>query len=654
MDNEYLTLSKQVQLKPYVQRPFKQYELMFDNELINGAGGTMIVDCESYPNYFLIAFKDYATKKIIKFEIKQPSESSKQTGECFNERKLSWILHSYRTIGFNSIKFDLPIIWLSYSQQSCKIIKEACNRIILQNERPRDVAKHYGYIIPKTPHIDLIEVAPLRGSLKLYGARLHAQRIQDLPFSIETPLTEDQIEIVADYCINDLDTTELLLNNLKEQFQLREQLSIQYRQDVMSKSDAQIAETVISQELKRLTGEWPKRPEIDKLKFKFQVPHNIYFQTPYLQGILKLIADTDFGLDENGRLERTNDVKDLKIYVGKSVYRMGIGGLHSSEEECSYHSNDEYKLYDTDVASFYPEIVRKLKLYPLHLGEPFLQIYDELVVRRLEAKKAKRIAESENLKVTINGTFGKTGSPYSVLYAPQMTIQITVGGQLYLLMLIEAFELNGIQVISANTDGVVCYCHKDKREIMKSIVKNWERETLFQTEETEYKAIYSRDVNAYMAVKYNGEIKGKNIYYDPWKGKTAKDAYWRFQKNPTAQICVEAIENLLIENEPIENTITLCKDITRFLIVKNVTGGAHKDGEYLGKVCRWYHAKNVIGTINYIQSGNKVPDSEGGRPCMDLPEQFPSDVNHQWYIEKATLMLFDMAYLNRPKQLQFF
>lgn len=646
--NEFLTISKSVQLKPYVQRPFKSFELMSDVELLNGAGGTMIVDCEAYPNYFLIAFKDYATKKIIKFEINDI------TGECFNERKLSWILHSYRTVGFNSIKFDLPIIWLSYSQQNCKIIKEACNFIILQNEQPRDIAKRYGFFIPPTKHIDLIEVCPLRGSLKLYGARLHAPRIQDLPFAIEEPLTEQQIEIVADYCINDLDTTELLLENLKEQLSLREELSIQYNEDLMSKSDAQIAERVISLELKRLTGSAPKRPDIEKLKFKFQVPHNIYFKTPYLQGILNKIASVDFGLDEYGRLERSNNIKDLKIYIGNSVYRMGIGGLHSSEELCSYSSNDEYKLYDTDVASFYPRIVQNLKLYPLHLGEPFLQTYNELVEKRLNAKKNKRIAESENLKVTINGTFGKTGSPYSVLYAPQMTIQITVGGQLYLLMLIEEFELNGIQVVSANTDGVVCYCHKDKRKLMKTIVEKWEYFTQFKTEETEYKSIYSRDVNAYMAVKYNREIKGKNIYYDPWKGKTAKDAYWRFQKNPTAQICIEAIENLILNGTAIEETIEKSSDITRFVIVKNVTGGAHKDGEYLGKVCRWYHAKNVMGTINYIQSGNKVPDSEGGKPCQDLPLEFPTDINYDWYVKRTTEMLFDMSYYQRPKQMTFF
>ena len=55
----------------------------------------------------------------------------------------------------------------------------------------------------------------------------------------------------------------------------------------------------------------------------------------------------------------------------------------------------------------------------------------------------------------LNGTFGKTGSPYSVLFAPEMMIQTTITGQLALLMLIEHLETASISVISANTDGIV-------------------------------------------------------------------------------------------------------------------------------------------------------------------------------------------------------
>jgi hypothetical protein len=153
--------------------------------------------------------------------------------------------------------------------------------------------------------------------------------------------------------------------------------------------------------------------------------------------------------------------------------------------------------------------------------------------------------------------------------------------------------------------------------------------------------------------KPNPAFKGKNLFYDPWNG-SKKDAIWRFHKNPNAQICTEAVQKLITSNISIETTINDCKDITKFVCVKNVTGGAHKDGEYLGKTVRWYYAKNVYGTINYLKSDNKVPDTEGAKSCMDLPKSFPDDINYKKYIDKTTDMLYDINYLKRAKQISFF
>ena len=215
-----------------------------------------------------------------------------------------------------------------------------------------------------------------------------------------------------------------------------------------------------------------------------------------------------------------------------------------------------------------------------------------------------------------------------------------------------------IQVVSANTDGILIYCHKNKYQDYLKIITLWEQLTSFITEETKYESIYSRDVNAYLAVKRDdGKVsfKGKNDYYDPWRGKSGKDQYWKFQKNPTTQICIEAIENLIGQSIPIEQTIKQSQDITKFVVVKNVTGGAHKDGYYLGKVVRWIYAKNCYGTINYIKNNNKVPESDGALPMMDLPSEFPDTlIDYEWYIKRTIEMLTEIDYYKRTKQLVFF
>lgn len=636
-----------VKLKPYIPRAFKPYTLATDDELLSGVGGTLVCDTECYSNYFLIAFKIVATGKIIKFELTETSS--------FNERKLSWILNNYRVITFNGIKYDMPLIWLSYARQSTEIIQQASYDLIFENVWQTELQKKYNFTIHDSDHIDLIEVCPLRGSLKLYGARLHSKRIQDLPIDPLKPLPDDMKEVVADYCIsNDLEATHLLFDNLQEQITLREELSKQYNKDLRSKSDAQIAETVISIELQKLSGKWPNKPKIDTGRiFNYDPPYFIFFQTEILQKALSAISKASYEILENGRMVVPTEVSSLKIPIGNSVYRMGSGGLHSSETNVAVKADDEHELLDRDVASYYPAIVLNCGLYPEHLGTDFLTVYKELVERRLVAKKMKNIAVSEVLKIAINGTFGKTGSPYSVLYAPKMMIQITLTGQLALLMLIEKLELSGIGIVSANTDGILIRCPKTHKAICSDIISMWETITGFTTEENKYSALYSRDVNAYMAIASDGKIKGKNVYYDPWRGKTAKDGYWRFQKNPNCQICIEAIEQLILKSIPIEQTIKECSDITKFVAVKNVKGGAHKDGYYLGKVVRWAYCKGIRGTINYISNNHVVPDTDGALPLMDLPDEMP-DINHDYYIAKAKEMLYDMSYYQRPKQISFF
>jgi hypothetical protein len=61
-------------------------------------------------------------------------------------------------------------------------------------------------------------------------------------------------------------------------------------------------------------------------------------------------------------------------------------------------------------------------------------------------------------------------------------------------------------------------------------------------------------------------------------------------------------------------------------------------GEYLGKAIRFYHTATPElqdNIITYAKNGNKVPNSLGCRPLMDLPENFPDDVDYNYYIEKA-------------------
>lgn len=107
--------------------------------------------------------------------------------------------------------------------------------------------------------------------------------------------------------------------------------------------------------------------------------------------------------------------------------------------------------------------------------------------------------------------------------------------------------------------------------------------------------------------------------------------------------------------EPIEETITNCKNFTRFVNIRQAKApGAHWKGEYLGRVLRWYYAKGETDCIRTVAHNNKVADSDGAKPCMELPDSFPTDINYQAYIDKTKEILYDIAYYSRPKQVSFF
>lgn len=221
-----------------------------------------------------------------------------------------------------------------------------------------------------------------------------------------------------------------------------------------------------------------------------------------------------------------------------------------------------------------------------------------------------------------------------MLYSPALLIQVTVTGQLALLMLIERLsDIVGVEVTSANTDGVTLKCHRDNEADVALVVNEWEALTGFQMERTDYRSVYSADVSNYIAVLTTGAVKLKGVY----------NYVDRLDKNPDAQIVARAVVDYLTLGASIEATVTLCDDLRQFLCVRKVTGGAACSGQDLGKVIRWYYSRDVDEAFVYKTNNNVVPDTFGAQPCVRLPEGLPADLDKLWYIETANTMVQELG-----------
>jgi len=654
-------------LRPFVE--FTQEEL----EALP-VGHRLIYDVESYENYFIVSFKCIETGKVVCFE-RSPDRD-------FNGEALRWMMFKFCTIGFNSQAYDMPLVFAAAADFSAKRLKAITNALIVDGLRPRDVAKEFKFQIPfdLINQIDLIEVAPLEGALKLYAARLQAPRLQDLPFDPDRILSRDEAEVVKYYNVNDLDNTELLYRELLPEIQLRERLGKEYNQDLRSRSDAQIAEAVIASELAKLTGKYPSKPKAQIAGVQYEAPAWVGYVSPQLRAAVDAIEAATFPLDGNGspmwpeglgerEKSKSGYSWTLKVRIGDSVYKLGMGGLHSCEKNIAHKADDDTLLIDRDVASYYPRIILNEKLFPKHLGVAFLNVYEGLVNKRLAAKASGDKTTANALKITINGGFGKFGNLYSLLYSPKLLLQVTITGQLALLMLIEMIEYHGITVVSGNTDGIVIKCPKSRYDELLNIIKLWEQITGFETEETRYKALYSRDVNNYFAIKdltdekpEDREKRLKAKLLADRLGVKIKGSYAEvgsalnsvLSKNAEHLICSDAVLHAITSGTPVRETVEACRDLRRFTTVRKVKGGAQKNHQFIGKIIRWYYAKDCPGPIRYIESGNIVGKTEGARPLMDLPPEFPCDVDFDWYVREAESILEEIAFRPKKQAVLFF
>jgi DNA polymerase elongation subunit (family B) len=596
---------------------------------------TYVVDVETYIDYFLVLFKRVGSTETVAFELYEGQELEIDGLKSMMEENL--------TIGFNSNSYDLFMISAAINGKSNEELKRLSDKIIMSDRPAWMIAGKHDCEIPKKAyggtlwnHIDIINVAPGQASLKIYGGRINAPKMQDLPIDPSASISPTQREELRTYCLNDLETTELLYTTLSKQLKLRRDMSKQYKMDLRSKSDAQIAEAVFRKEIGQLDGRQvlpPKR--IDRTKtYRYLNPKIIEFRSDDLIKTLYAILDTEFTLTEKASIQLPKWLSEKKIEIGGSKYQMGIGGLHSCEKKRHIICDGNHVLRDADVASYYPSIILQQGLIPENIGKGFVDVYTNIYETRLAAKASGDKVTADSLKITLNGSFGKLGSRFSALYAPDLLIQTTITGQLSLLMLIEMLEDKGISVVSANTDGIVVHFNKSLQRTYEEVCWDWEIRTSYELEFTDYRALYSRDVNSYIAIKPDGSIKGKGAFADP-----------TLMKNPQFVIINDAIKAHLAKGTPIESTVMACQDVTKFLMVRNVTGGAVWNDEYLGKAVRFYYSNAVDAEtcIRYAKNGNKVPISDGAVPMMQLTEKVPKDVDRVRYIRMAKETLKDFG-----------
>lgn len=623
------------------------------------------LDLECYPDYFLAKFYDERTCQFYSYGM--------WAGQPLDIPAIVNLLAMVTVVTFNGTKYDIPMLALALHGATNVQLKEANDDIIVRKLQPWKFCKKWCIDIPTyIDNVDVMEVAPgVRIGLKMYMARAHAPTIQDLPYDPDTTLDGGGRFVISEYCGNDLLGTGILRHEIWERIQLRYAIGERYGIDVRSKSDAQVAEAVFKAQLEF----YPQKRYVQHgHRFNYVPPAFIAFVTPLMRDLLNVVKSATFAVeDKDEALMMYGDttgvqtgvripsiLKGRDIVIGSATYRIGIGGLHSQEQSQSYWTVPGVQtLRDIDVKSYYPSLILLMGMFPEQIGDAFLIIYRAIYDRRLLSKsEASRIAnlwecmggselkeeadrlrtEADGLKIVLNGVFGKLFSKWSIFYAPEQGIAVTITGQLALLMLIEMMEHSGIRVVSANTDGIVLLIPAGMEVIADQVVKWWEQRTGLEMEANEYRSIHQRDVNNYIAIDTKGKAKRKGVFN---QGGVLSGPQG---KGPNMDICADAMVAWLKDGTPIVDTIRTCTDIRKFIVVRGVTGGGtcKPSGVYLGKAVRWYYGLDRSAYIADTKGG-RVAGSLGAVPVMKLPATFPTDIDYAKYIAEAMEMVADVG-----------
>ena len=389
------------------------------------------------------------------------------------------------------------------------------------------------------------------------------------------------------------------------------------------------------------------------MSFNKVIFDNIHFKTKELQNFLddiKTVAITQTGKSDFSR----------SVIIGETEYTIATGGLHTKDRPRNLKSTNNYIYSHYDISSFYPSLICAYRIAPKHLDEGvFVKLVDYFRTTRIKAKHSEdplvdgipKEIVAEALKIVINSIYGKFNYAYGDIYDRMCTLRTTINGQLYILMLCEELELNGIPVISGNTDGIVVKLYNDKKEKFEEITKNWEEYTRLSADSEDYRRYVCRDINNYIAEELDGKVDYKGDL-NPYLYKE------NLAKGYDEPIVAEAVSEYFIHDKPVIESLYECKDILMFCKTQNIGKkytATYIDNEehniqrnvrfYVSNRGGYLFKKEQSGKLNNLCAGYKVTILN---TFNDMPIEL-RDINYNYYYQEA-MKIIDPINLGIPPQ----
>lgn len=307
-----------------------------------------VYDLEVFPNVFSCTIKNTETGEVHQWVVSRKRNDINSILDKFKEDKVF--------CGYNCIRYDNVIInfLLAYERTIRKSdYIRICNNVyglseaIINDDREKLKKMTYASSFKTLDLLTMLFSQKLRVGLKEMQVTMQYKNVEEYAGNFNENLPDRDIKPMLKYNLNDVLSTEELLNRCKGDIELRLSIEDEYGISALSKDGMTLGMEIIKTRYLAATHQsWYQikdlRSPCDMMNLKDIIFPFIKFTTPKLQGVLDDIKSRTVGAGRKA-LEK-------HFLFGGLEYSVGVGGMHTVNKPESFECNKEQIISDVDVA----------------------------------------------------------------------------------------------------------------------------------------------------------------------------------------------------------------------------------------------------------------------------------------------------------------
>ena len=619
-----------------------------------------LYDIEVFPNCFHCLVSDSESHKKYKFEISNRKNQLEELIDFFYFKRVEHIMCGYNNHHYDDIVINYMIFFRNTMKRFDYL--KICNSLyylskaIIESEKTENIDKikqyKYANYFYSFDLMTMLYSAAKQKSLKEVEILLGMDNVQEFEAGFDQRLLDSEIDDMIKYNENDVDATELLLNTVKDEVDLRLEVEKEWGFDALSMSNIRIGEEILLRQsnLKGVALEKAKSKirRVAKIENKDIILPFIQYSNPKLKEVLLDVKNATCYPCKSDKKQKNYE---KKFVLSNTCYSIGEGGIHTINEPRIFKPTADQYIGHSDVTSMYPSLAIIYKWLPVHLGKDFWNVYESLYKERVIAKRNHDELKAKAFKFALNSPIGKMQNESSWAYDPLNAYKIRMNGQLILLMLVDRLLSINCKIVQVNTDGVVYISDKANRELINKFIHEVENITKLHFDSDDYESFYQYDVNNYFGIRKGYSQSGDPSLIEK-KGKFITEI--GLNNSMTPVVISKAVINYFLTKEPIDKFVKEDKNIRDFLMSQSVNREFKVEygNKPVQRINRYYASNSGYYLMRVkdkmYETKKESILSDVGVILLNHIDNTPIEerkINYQYYIGKAKTIVSE--FINR-------